>query len=486
MRAGSGRNGDDAEGASRFERAERFLRLLAEAELGRRSVTQRGRRSSHDASAVIGVNRVRAAAGSLIAAGAIDEPTALSVLDSLKSALAVRLPEISAYRRDLAPWNRVPRSPGLPDGPVRLVPVGRSVPLIPGVGGEDGLLHLVTLVLAPDRTALTHVGRMQTPDDGPGVHQLLFMPGQVKVTDNHGNQYDASCSGGASGDRTWWSGEFCFPPVTAKDVWLNIAGVGGAPVSRLGLSGPDAGGYSTARPVSPVGSANATGGINGLPPLSADAPGEQLLLDCIAGDLLWSALRNSDDEQALSGLPDMIAALEAAGALRPGSPALGRLVALARRLGAGVPAGVADAAPRAEIPEAWSNVLTHSGRRDGPDGVAPVAVVLPEIEGTCFAVAGLYSSPESATLRVLAWGWQLPHPPFRRADEPFSWWVHDSEGRWHVARQSSASTWNGGHADLDITLVPPLHPAVTSLEIFLTGRHARNSVTAPLCWQTRR
>jgi hypothetical protein len=51
-----------------------------------------------------------------------------------------------------------------------------------------------------------------------------------------------------------------------------------------------------------------------------------------------------------------------------------------------------------------------------------------------------------------------------------------------VARQ----VWSGQHrngAVLDITLIPPLHPAATSLEIFLTGSSERATATVPLLRQ---
>jgi hypothetical protein len=39
---------------------------------------------------------------------------------------------------------------------------------------------------------------------------------------------------------------------------------------------------------------------------------------------------------------------------------------------------------------------------------------------------------------------------------------------------------------MDITFVPPLHPAATSLEIMLTGQSAQVTVTVPVDWQAAR
>ena len=74
-------------------------------------------------------------------------------------------------------------------------------------------------------------------------------------------------------------------------------------------------------------------------------------------------------------------------------------------------------------------------------------------------------------------------PPLNQI--PISWWARDSAGRWHVARQ----VWSGQHqngAVLDITLIPPLHPAATSLEIIVTGPSERATATVPILRQATR
>jgi hypothetical protein len=38
--------------------------------------------------------------------------------------------------------------------------------------------------------------------------------------------------------------------------------------------------------------------------------------------------------------------------------------------------------------------------------------------------------------------------------------------------------------DLYLTLLPPLHPKATSLDVTLTGRSHRAHTTVPLNWQT--
>ena len=88
----------------------------------------------------------------------------------------------------------------------------------------------------------------------------------------------------------------------------------------------------------------------------------------------------------------------------PTSPALGRLTAVAARLGLDLPVPLAEIRPR-RLPEDWLGLLARCDRDDGPAGVIPVAAVLPELDGMRCAIAELESEPEWATIRVHARGW---------------------------------------------------------------------------------
>lgn len=80
---------------------------------------------------------------------------------------------------------------------------------------------------------------------------------------------------------------------------------------------------------------------------------------------------------------------------------------------------------------------------------------------------------------ALAWGWQPADEPLSTA--PFSRWARDDAGRWHIGRQ----VWNDIRRDgvvLDIALVPPLHPAATSVQVILTGPTGRAAAMVPLPW----
>ena len=182
----------------------------------------------------------------------------------------------------------------------------------------------------------------------------------------------------------------------------------------------------------------------------------------------------------LAGLAEVVEALQAAAGLTAGSAALSRLAALAGRLGIEFPAGLRSLTRPVELPDAWVSVLDHRGAADGPDRVAAVAAVLPEVDGARFALAGLDSVADSATLRVVAWGWQ-PSPRTGLGGERFSWWARDDRGRWHLAREHGAH-YGGGQVDLLVEFGPALDPDARALEIIVRGPSSQAAVTVPLRW----
>ncbi len=144
------------------------------------------------------------------------------------------------------------------------------------------------------------------------------------------------------------------------------------------------------------------------------------MIDAAAVDLLrWSVTgEESPPGHDLSAVADVVTALEAVGALEPARDAVGRLVALAGRLGMDIPPALRAAAPPGRLPDAWTGVLENRDRRDGPHGAAPAAAVLPELDGTRFVLAGLRSEAARAELHVMVWGW--PDTPL---------WLADADGR---------------------------------------------------------
>jgi hypothetical protein len=80
----------------------------------------------------------------------------------------------------------------------------------------------------------------------------------------------------------------------------------------------------------------------------------------------------------LSETADIVSALDAVASPGAARAGVGRLVMLARRVGAPIPPAL-DAAPPADLPAGWQNILDNRDRGDGPFAVA---AVLPELGGT--------------------------------------------------------------------------------------------------------
>jgi hypothetical protein len=186
-------------------------------------------------------------------------------------------------------------------------------------------------------------------------------------------------------------------------------------------------------------------------------------------------------------LPIVTGALTGAGVVAPDSPALRQLASLGRRLDFALPASLANLADT-ELPPAWRSVLDDADAADGPVGVIPAAAVLPDLDGTSWALAGLRSTAKSMQLRLF--GWSLAGTDHRRQvdrsarlRETPGVWARDDTGRWHHAAGSESSQ-SDDQTDLTIELVPPLHPMATSVDLIVAGTSERVTVTLPLTWLT--
>jgi hypothetical protein len=179
-----------------------------------------------------------------------------------------------------------------------------------------------------------------------------------------------------------------------------------------------------------------------------------------------------------TGLAEVAEALQAAGALPPGSLAAARLARLCQRRAIEVRGRLADQGSRVDLPEPWASVLDPGQRQEGRFGVLPAAVALPEIDGARFVLAGMVSGEREAIMPVFAWGLE-PRPRTFRPGQPFSWWARDNAGRWHVGRCPPYDMVAG---TFQVEFFPPLDPAATSLDIILTGRSRRVTATLPLAW----
>jgi hypothetical protein len=418
-----------------------------------------------------GVQRLRAVAHALARAGAIDLATADSIVADLETALAARA-RIDLERlfvQDFyAEQQRHQARP--PAGPYLAAPIGVRFPAGPESGLAD--VRLFTLVIAPDRAVLTVSGRLS--DENLRSQHLDPWPlfgsnGPPAATDDRGNRYGFHEDSGWSDDENW-GGILVLTPVPPPGTrWLELTMVPGSAPVRVEIADPGPGDEA----------ARAQGPAASPAELMIEAAALELL-HLAAGDgheLLW---------HDLSGLADIVAALDAVGALEPARDAVGRLVALAGRLGVRVPAALAAAAPPGgpvELPEPWRNLLEHRGRRDGPVGLAPAAAVLPELDGARFVLAGLRSDESGADLDVMGWGSRVVrHYLLDSEVRLWAWSARDDQGRWHVAEEASSSA-SDHHADLRLRLVPPLHPDATSLEVTVTGQTGRATATVPLDWR---
>jgi hypothetical protein len=447
------------------------------------SVIQRrrpGRPWDRDPPALTGVHHVHQVASALVAAEAISESAAQAVLVQLTEALAARAKIDATQATGLVPgwWPGGP-VPALPAGPVRAVPVGTAVPL--GPDGSRGTAQVLTLVLAPDRASLTAVSHLTSTDPLPGRPRpgrpwqppAKDLNDHLTVTDSQGTRCHVASSTGQASDHIY-SMTFDLQPLPVPGArWLDITIAPGADPIRVDLPAP-----GTGQP--PPSPAPARGGLQaGAPRQGAPRPADRPL-NALAEQLLRHAARGRQPRpDLLSALPDIAAALQAAGVLAPGSAALGRLAALAGRLGVPFPASLRPLAGPADLPAAWLSVLDRLGRTDGPVRDAPVAAVLPEVDGARFALSGLRSAADSATVHALAWGWQPEHR--RLGGDRFSWWARDDAGRWQLAAQGGQS-YGGGQVDLDLVFAPPLHPSARWLDIFVLGPASQAAVTVPLDW----
>jgi len=418
-----------------------------------------------------GVQRLRAIAHALARADAVDLATADSIVASLEMALAARarLDPERLFIQDLyAEQHRRPAPP--PAGRYLAVPVGALFPAGPESGLAD--VRLFTLVIAPDRAVLTVSGRLS--DENLRSRHLDPWPlfgsnGPPAARDDRGNQYRLHEDSGWS-DEVNWGGILVLTPIPPPGIrWLELTMIPGAAPVRAEITDP-------ARPDE-----------DAAAPAPAATPAE-LMIEAATLDLLHLAAGDGHELvwHDLSGLADIVAALDEVGALEPARDAVGRLVTLAARLGVPVPGALSAAAPAGgpvELPEPWRNLLDNSGRRDGPVGLAPAAAVLPELDGARFVLAGLRSDETGADLDVMGWGSQVVrHYLLDFEVRLWAWSARDDRGRWHVAEESSSSA-SDGHADLKLRLVPPLHPGATSLEVTVTGQTGRATATVPLDWR---
>ena len=478
------------------ERAETFLRLLAETEL--RAACEGASGSGAPSPADIPgprFPRLARVAQALTAVQALDQAAAQGVLDDFVIAIGVRRhtdpgqllmtrPAFTRGRLYARAW------PGPPDpGAVGLGAVG------PGAGGPDcyvplgltipfrhedisGEVNLLSYSHTSSGARFTVTWRTRSPVGqslmGRGVGSPVF-PRLFTVSDDLGNWYQLDFS------FTDWSGEIRLRPDPPDDLsWVELSAPGQKPV-RIDLHGPAAEGPDGAGPrVTPT----------------EKSAGEQMLtvfadrLLMVAGehgpDLRRTSYARAPLHVMTAGLGDVVAALEAAEVLPPHSQVPGQLAALCASLS--ITGHGLTAPPGPELPERWLSLLSHYQRRrpdmaPAREGHAPLAVALPEFDGMRLALLGLHNTDGQTLLHLVVSG--LPEddgtgPPLME-NLPVSVWVRDSGGRWHVAGVDGAHFSDGEHW-LRMKLRPGLARSTAWIEVLVAGRSAEVCATLPLNW----
>jgi hypothetical protein len=433
------------------ERAETYLRLLAEAELRRAGEQLRELEVAsappdwHNAgvapftTAENAEAKVVRAGRILLLAGLLDE----SYIDHVAAELHAG---IMAQSRLLLDWDRrrgMPRSmrfaplgdPQPASRPasqaMRVTPIGCVLRM--ASGRAPWALHLLSLVRTRTEAVITIGMRMSWPPDGSstdleitgaGPHHMPYE--QLYAVDDQGTRYTVRLDAGQGGTA----------------VWRGIARL--SPVPPRGARRLDLIGDGACLIQLPLGPAVARS--RGTKPPAAEPvaipPGERLLV--LAADrILASGLARGPVEGR--DLAEMITVLTEAGAVAASSPLPGQLAALFHRLGV---SGHGIAVPPAgEIPAQWASVIAQrrAPAADGPEVFVPLARVLPQVDGAQFALAGLSTAAGESHLYVIGSGMPEFAGRFAHDSTPgFSWWFRGGAGNWHVATEGDPCALGNG------------------------------------------
>jgi hypothetical protein len=495
------------------ERAETYLRLLAEAELRDPSLPSP---RSGDAPFVTAAIDVTRAAWALTVVGVLDLQTAEAILADVELALSVRYrppatvmasprlgPRHFAGSRPLTRMSHL--MPGLPAPAAGPVPpdaaaslhaaaspedLGRYVPV-----GQMILFHdeqvsgeLDVMSYAHTAAGARFTAAWRTRDPMGARHHALPPVEAFSLADDRGQRYGLEF---AVNGRPGSGCDLILHPDPPPDIgWLEITAPGERAV-RVDL------GRRAERPEPQVSQITLSSGEHLLNRIA-----ERLLALAPEHRVHWqpppehrvhwqpqlAATKLPPPVTSLAaGLGATIAALEAAEVLPPLSPVPARLAGLCASLGID-DHGIA-AAPALDLPEPWLSLLTHYHRRKpetapAGDGFAAVAAALPDLEGIRLVLLGLHNYDGGTWMEALVRG-QLPDPRQRVLGLdmafPLSMWVRDSAGRWHAARP--AGWFHGEHeAALTLRLTPPLTRSCAWLDVLATGQSAEVRATVPLSW----
>jgi hypothetical protein len=495
---------ESIETAGHGERAETYLRLLAEQAL--RSAADGSADTQGEASGARGgvvppgagagrgisspskgrggvvppgANRVRNAADTLVDAGVLTDMTAAGIVADLNVALRVRgwrpIGGLAARLRSLPSFKL---GQGLEPSaneqrPWRILPAGPGTPAS----------RLMAVILTVDR-ALTPATLFFPPADGMGESGNPPFA-QLSGTDDLGSDYRLGFSDGTWAGSAWTGTVMFYPAPPAAARWLEIISPNG-PLLRAGITAaPSAGGAPSSEVPAGIGGGVPPGGSRAsiLVDPVPETHGERLLTRRAEAMLVRFALGYPPD-LVQPGLDEVVATLEGAGVLAPLSAAPARLAALGQML------GVPTHGPTDEIPARWTSLMAYYGRRRrlaAVTGTASIAAELPEIDGVRFAIAGLRSGGAGSFLHVLVEVRRLGRPIHRSAPGPvsdtgFSWWVRDDADGWHLCAVEDVGAVGGPEGVLRFALLPPLGHATTRLTAEIRGATQQVRANLPVRW----
>jgi hypothetical protein len=459
------------------ERAERHLRLAAEAGLRRsRTLPDFGTAPNLRAVFTDCIARLNGVAAALTAVGALDADRADEILLQFQAALAVRHrlhPQTAgpllrpARPRPVAVGGPVAATAPAPEaaGPWRVWPVGRMLPFRDEfVAGE---LYVLSLLVTAERAQALAVAPMRPVIAGMGRHTAVPLPLEAATArDDRDTGYQVMVYGG--GDGQHWQGRLDIepaPPAGAR--WLELAiGDDDALQLRIDLTAPVPPAEVTVRP-------------------QDRQPGEQLLEHMAQQILVTTDRWLGGSRRQAYALGDVVAALEAAGALSPFSPVPGYLAMICERLG--IDGHGLTAAPTADLPPPWFSVLSWYGRRHRPpvhDGTASAGTVLPDVDGARVVVGGLHTRDGQTHLHVVV-GRERPGRLVVDAGplshQGFCCWLRDDSGQWHVAVAGSWSS-SGREVTGSLQVLPPLGRDTTRVTLLASTLTSQVRAEVPLHW----
>lgn len=221
----------------------------------------------------------------------------------------------------------------------------------------------------------------------------------------------------------------------------------------------------------------------------AISPAERLLeveAEAILGDPL-ARRRRRPGQHGRARAPDrylgeIVSALIEAGLITADNVAAGRLAALCQRLGVPGPGPAIASAAAVRLPARWASVIAQRpAPAAGPGLFAPLATVLPDLDRTRFALAGLSLAAGESHLHVAASGLPQLAERFAPGWQPgFSWWVRDGAGNWHLGVMAGRDAPPGGEAEFRVRLVPPLAVTSQAIEVLVSASSAAVRAVVPV------